>query len=105
MTKKFYEPGQLDGGVDIQSKGGYIKLILKSNKTYSAEIFIPEISLSNYPAGLQIQEGKFEFKQDTLKFVEPFLIPYLFCDKNKVKLIYIQSFRPYEIVFVKVQSF
>ena len=66
-SSTFIEPGSLDGGIDINSYGGYIELTLKDNFEFSAEMFIPENINSNHAPGIRQYEGTYSLESDTLK--------------------------------------
>lgn len=101
----FIEPGSSDGGVDIQSSGGYLDIILKDNYKFTAELFIPDSINSNYGEGLWNYEGTYSIKSDTLEFnAQYFIIKYLNWDRQSKKL---ESFevpprgRPFKIILYK----
>ena len=67
-SSRFIETGSADGGVDIQSSGGYFQLGLNENNDFTAELYIPEKVLSNYPKGISKYSGKYFINDDTVKF-------------------------------------
>ncbi|MBA4311996.1 MAG: hypothetical protein C0417_05140 [Chlorobiaceae bacterium] len=68
-SSRFIEPGSTDGGVDIQSSGGYFQLGLNENNDFTAELFIPKKISSNYPKGISKYSGKYVVSSDTIKFI------------------------------------
>ena len=104
-SSTFIEPGPKDGGVDIQSSGGYLNISLKDNYEFSAELFIPDSINSSYAEGLWNYEGKYSLKSDTVEFnAHSFIVKYLSWDKQSKQL---ESYevpsrgRPFKIVLDK----
>ena len=104
-SSTFIEPGSSDGGVDIQSSGGYLNITLNDNYEFTAELYIPVSINSNYAEGLWNYEGKYSLKADTLEFTaQYFIAKYLRWNKQSKHL---ESFevpprgRPFKIILDK----
>ena len=67
-SSEFVEPGSNDGGVDIQASGGYLFLSLKNDFKFTAELYVPDNSKSNYAKGYTNYEGKWSLENSTVKF-------------------------------------
>ena len=81
----FIEPGANDGGVNIISSGGYLKISFDHDFSFSAEIFIPENISSNYPDGITNYSGSYSIENNTLKFNSSFIVDELIWEKgNKI---------------------
>ncbi len=65
----FFEPGQLDGGVDILAKGGNLTAELTSDYKVKGYLYIPDSIGSNYSAQNTNYSGSFTLKADTLHFI------------------------------------
>ena len=85
-SSTFIEPGSNDGGVDIQSLGGYLKISLKNNHNFTAELFIPEKALSNYPKGVTNYEGKYLLENNGIQFTSSFIVNKLVWNKSTKQL-------------------
>ncbi len=67
-SNRFIEPGSADGGVDILSSGGYLRIALDDNSKFQSELFIPQGVASNYPKGHTSYDGSFSIKDHTVIF-------------------------------------
>jgi len=81
----FIEPGANDGGVNILASGGYLKINFKNDFSFSAELFVPENLLSNYPSGIANYNGSYLILNNTLKLNSSFIVEELIWEKeNKI---------------------
>jgi len=103
-SARFIEPGSSDGGVDIQSAGGYLRIYLKVNFTFTAELFIPDDIQSNYPKGRTNYQGNYSVKDNLIEFTSSFVVEKLKWNKKDKQLKSLQvSLRgqPFEIILYK----
>ena len=103
-SARFIEPGSSDGGVDIQSAGGYLRIYLKVNFTFTAELFIPDDIQSNYSKGRTNYQGNYSVKDNLIEFTSSFVVEKLKWNKKDKQLKSLQvSLRgqPFEIILYK----
>lgn len=100
----FIEPGANDGGVNIISSGGYLKITFNNDFDFSAEMFIPENISSNYPNGNTTYEGSYSIINNTLNFGSSFIVEALIWEKeNKILVSKEAPLRgqPFKIILYK----
>ena len=103
-SSTFIEPGANDGGVNILASGGYLNINFTADFKFSAEMFIPENILSNYPSGITNYEGSYSVVNNTLKFNSSFIVDELIWEKeNKILISKDVPLRgqPFKIVLYK----
>src|SRR3989304_4732388 len=103
-SSRFIEPGSNDGGVDIQSSGGYLRITLMDNYNFSAEMFIPDNIQSNYPKGHKSYEGEYSVEGDLIKFNSPFIVDGFKWNKENKQLKSLEvppRGQPFEIILYK----
>ena len=100
----FIEPGANDGGINIIASGGYLKINFESDFSYSAELFIPENLLSNYPSGITNYESSYSIVNNNLEFNSSFIVDKLIWEKENNILISKDAplrGQPFEIILYK----
>ena len=100
----FIEPGPLDGGVDIISSGGYLKISFNDDFRFSAEMFIPQYIGSNHPGEITNYNGSYTIVNNMLKFNPPFIVDELIWDKENKMFISKEAplrGRPFKIILHK----
>ncbi len=103
-SSRLIEAGSTDGGVDIQSAGGFLRITLKENYTFTSELFIPENIQSNYPKGHSNYDGEYSTKDYFIEFTSPFIVNNLKWNKENKQLESLEvplRGRPFEIVLYK----
>ena len=104
-SSRFVEPGSADGGIDIQTAGGYLTITLNDDYTFSSELYIPENIDSNYPKGRTEYHGKFIVSDEIVNFEEgDFIIKEIKWDKSTRQLITLEvplRGQPFEIILYK----
>lgn len=73
-SARFIESGANGEGVDIQSAGGYLRIYLKVNFTFTAELFIPDNIQSKYPKGRTNYKGNYSVRDNLIEFTSPFIV-------------------------------
>lgn len=103
-SSRFIEPGQSDGGTDIQSSGGYLRIIFKDNYKFIAELFIPDNVQSNYPIGKTNYEGNYSVKDNLIEFTSSFIVESMKWNKETKQLESLEvplRGQPFEIILNK----
>ena len=67
-SNRFIEPGSADGGVNILSSGGHLRITFDDDFIFHSELFIPQAAASNYPQGYTHYDGSFSIMDQTIKF-------------------------------------
>lgn len=103
-SSRFIEPGSNDGGVDIQSAGGYLRITLEDDFTFTSELFIPDNIQSNYPKGKTNYEGNYSVKDNLIEFTSSFIVESMKWNKETKQLESLEvplRGQPFEIILYK----